>query len=611
VDVLVHPGPAEETIEHLRRLGVHARAVGELATATVDGDVIVVRRGARVGAGFAERLAAAATDGVTATVAALALPEGDPDVVARRSLKLHARTTRLTFDCTWVSGAAAALAGPLDEGFGRRCSELGLVHVVADDVLVTGVPPTDPSDPLDREEIPPLPPRPLTRLHRALAWTRRVVDGLDLTIDGRVLREMRSGTEIQALALIEALVRTDAARVRVLVTSEAPELPDVETFVETDGVRRSALVHRPYQVSSADDLRQLGLVGERLVVTHQDLLLYHDPAYHRSADAWAGYRRLTGAALAAADAVVAITDHVGRDLLAEDLVHPGRLTTVYQGTDHDRPGEAVAPAGLEALAGRPFIVQLGTDLRHKNRPFSIALLSELRRLGWPGALVLAGPGVEHGSSARAEDALVDGDLAAHVVRLGAVTDEQRRWLYREAAAVAFPSVSEGFGLIPFEAAAAGTPPLVAHVSAMAELLPAELALLLPWDPVASAGRVLAVLHDPAPLTRAVHEIGQRLTWDRTAAALLKVYDDVFALPSRRAVISARETLAAEARRGHWEGRYWALRDEVGPTGLALVGRDGVLPEDAQRALVALTRRRLTRGPLLKTLRATARLGRTR
>jgi len=573
-EVLVHPAPAAETVERLRALGIAARAVEDLTT--LAGDVVLVRDGARVAAGFVERLQAAAPDATVATVAAIALPDGDPAVVAERALGLRPRTTTLSLDCTLVTAAALDAAGPLDQGFAERCAALGLLHVIADDVLVTGVPATDMSDPLDRFEYGDLPPRPATRLERALTWTRRVVEGLEVTLDVRMLRDVRSGTEVQALALIEALQRTGAVKLRLLLEEGVPVPEAVREFpvvTEAKGARRTAIVHRVSQVAGAEDLLRLAHVGERLVVSHLDLLLFHDPAYHASTDTWAGYRRMTASALAAADLVVAISAAAADDLRAEDLVPAERLRRVHLGTDHERPGEAVRPPGV---GDGPFIVQLGSDLRHKQRPFAIALVAELRALGWPGGLVLAGPSVEHGSSREQEP---EHDF---VVKLGSVSDAERRWLYREAAAVAFPSTSEGFGLVPFEAANAGTLPLVAPVSALRELVGEENALLVPWDPKASAERVLPALTSPGAIVGAVRERGARLTWDATARQLLELYDEVLALPARAAAHSAFQALAAEARRGHWEGTYYDLRNQVGANGIELAQ---ALPENAQRALL--------------------------
>ena len=59
-------------------------------------------------------------------------------------------------------------------------------------------------------------------------------------------------------------------------------LEGVETITDVVGVPRTAIVHRPYQVSTAEDVTRLAHAGERLVVSHLDLLLYHDSAYHRT-----------------------------------------------------------------------------------------------------------------------------------------------------------------------------------------------------------------------------------------------------------------------------------------------------------------------------------------
>ncbi len=129
---------------------------------------------------------------------------------------------------------------------------------------------------------------------------------------------------------------------------------------------------------------------------------------------------------------------------------------------------------------------LGTDFRHKNRVFALRLLEALReREGWDGTLVLAGPRVSDGSSARRGGALPRDPARARRARGDAARGERggegvAAW--SAAAAVLYPTTFEGFGLMPFEAAAAGRPCLFASHTALAETLPAELATLVPWDP---------------------------------------------------------------------------------------------------------------------------------
>jgi hypothetical protein len=229
------------------------------------------------------------------------------------------------------------------------------------------------------------------------------------------------------------------------------------------------------------------------------------------------------------------------------------------------------------------MVMLGADFRHKNRGFGIELLQALRKRGWQGSLVLAGPHVEHGS---AEEPEVEG-----VVRLGQVSGGEPAWLYENAALALYPTVAEGFGLVPFEAARAGTACMFAPVSSLVEVIGAELATLVAWDAEASADRALELLCDETARRRladAIAERGRAYTWAATAERLVDIYRDVLRRPPQpvRAL-----TLGAEAR---------------SDVANALVGPGGHLPPDVQRALLAISTRPALRGPAFAALRASYR-----
>jgi glycosyltransferase involved in cell wall biosynthesis len=111
--------------------------------------------------------------------------------------------------------------------------------------------------------------------------------------------------------------------------------------------------------------------------------------------------------------------------------------------------------------------------------------------------------------------------------LPAVTEAEKAWLYSHASAVAYPSVEEGFGLIPFEAARAGVPCLFAHEAALAETLPAEAAVLELSDAASSAERALPLLRQGPQRERQLELVGaaaRRLgDADSARAKLLAVY----------------------------------------------------------------------------------------
>ena len=176
-----------------------------------------------------------------------------------------------------------------------------------------------------------------------------------------------------------------------------------------------------------------------------------------------------------------------------------------------------------------------------------------------------------------------------------MSEAEKAWLYARATAVLYPTVYEGFGLVPFEAAAAGTPCFWAPQSSLPEVLADAPAVIVPWDAEATADRVLPHLEDGSGLVDAVKAAAAALTWDRAAAELLDAYDEAVRLPARESAVLARAEMVTQSA-------YWGLRHDIGDTGMALVGPgEPLLPADAQRTLAGLLSRKATRGPIMRML----------
>ena len=75
------------------------------------------------------------------------------------------------------------------------------------------------------------------------------------------------------------------------------------------------------------------------------------------------------------------------------------------------------------------------------------------------------------SSETAEQELISKhvNLRGTVTTLGHVTSEERTWLLTNAAAVLYPSSAEGFGFVPYEAAALNTPTTFAAFGPLKEI----------------------------------------------------------------------------------------------------------------------------------------------
>lgn len=602
------------------------------------------------------------------------------DGLAARTLALRPRLSRAVGPCVYVRREAIELVGPLDEelnlraaleiDFAQRCLLSGLAHVAADDVVVERLAPDggtqagepgaeiDRLEPRLRERYPYLSASPALGESRVLAHALQVARGsgqkLWVTLDARALDGAVTGTQVHIVELIRALAATGQLRLRLLVREHRIDpqtlallrrLPETELLAENsidEQTPPSSVFHRPQQAFAPEDVELAVRLGERIVLSQLDLIAYRNPGYFADANAWAAYRRASRHGMSAAERVVVFSDHTRRELISDALVEDERIRVVAPGLDHPVPAPPRRPAALGQSAGEPdsadgdlsgFLLCLGTDFRHKNRVFALALLAALReRHGWDGSLVLAGTHIPHGSSRELEQALLEErpSLREAVIELGAISEQEKAWLMNRAAAVVYPSVYEGFGLVPFEAALNGVPCLFAAQSSLAESAPQDTATILPWDPGRSAAAAHALLCDPAARERhvqALATVAAGLTWRATAEAMVELYAEAAAAPVRDAATLSRDAVERERRltaehqvvvqrligeREYAQRMYDELNAEVG-SGLSLIGPHGSLPDGLQRALLAISARpalsRILYGALAKTFVATRGIGR--
>lgn len=614
--------PVGATLQELRARTPDAVPVVEVDSesaalaSAAPSDVVLVHAGCAVAPDWLDGLRAAAYAGDTiATAAALSQHDVAAELDRARldaaagalgagSLRLRPRVPRLAGPCVYVRRSAIELVGA-GEDFGRRCVERGLSHVLADDVLVLDPDPADRAD-ADRLSGP---------VARALAAARRSLGGLSVVIDARILLGPTTGTHVHVLELIGGLAGVEGVRLTAIVPDEPSEhalarleaLPGVSlvTYREASaGVGAGAdIVHRPFQLSNAGDLTFLRSLGDRVILTQQDLIAFHNPSYFPTPEAWQAYRELTRVALASVDRVAFFSAHARDDALGEDLVAPARASVVHLGVDHPgspsgaseasgTPAPSLPPAAAERLGpSTPAMLCLGTDFHHKNRVFALRMLAALRRIhGWDGVLVFAGPTVAHGSSRPQERQLAAAhpELADAVLDLGAVSEAEKHWLFERCALVLYPSVVEGFGLVPFEAAAHRVPCMWAPGSSLSELLPDDAAEIVSWDEHRSAEHALALLADGPARERnltALDAAASGLSWEATARRLAEVY---------------RETADAPAQLPVHAGA--AMSGLLSEDAARLVGPGGELPADVERPLLALATHRHVAAPLFGALK---------
>jgi GT2 family glycosyltransferase/glycosyltransferase involved in cell wall biosynthesis len=449
-------------------------------------------------------------------------------------------------------------------------------------------------------------------LAASLAAARVALVGMRVGVDAMCVGPTTMGTQITVLETIRALAeREDVVETHVFIPHACPgrtrellsALPGV-TLHPTGALvvqerHKVDVVYRPYQVTQPGELEWLRTVGERVVINQLDMIAFHNPAYFPNDDRWPRYRDLARLAGVVADGLAFISHHSEAEARREGIVGDGTAArVVYNGTAHSLSLTDLAAQPVPGRQPKPgFLLCIGASYLHKNRPFTIELWRKLRERGWDGELVLVGPTPPEGSSQarEAEMLLQHPELADGVLRLGAVSDGQKTWLMENAGLVLYPTVSEGFGLVPFEAGLFGVPALSTRQGSLDEVLPREVLALESWDVDAAADLALTLLQDDEAITRqcaALRTRAAEFTWDRTAELLHSLFVEVIGRPGNRAQALRGEAPGAAGRSRRrpppqlHRGFAWAVRQVVDrPDVKQALSPPGSRRERAGRAII--------------------------
>lgn len=234
--------------------------------------------------------------------------------------------------------------------------------------------------------------------------------------------------------------------------------------------------------------------------------------------------RLAGRALTAAvrrGAVVHASSAATADAVRE-LFPSAEVVTVLLGALPVPPPAATPP--LPSLAGRPFVLALGTHERRKGLPALVRAFGRLPHRDL--ALVLAGsPGDDSEAVREAIDALGP-SAAGRVLLTGRIDEPTRSWLLRNAAALAYPSLDEGFGFPLLDAMQVGTPVVATAAGSIPEVA-GDAALLVPvGDTDALAGALDRAVTDDVTrhgLVAAGERRWSRFDWNTCAHGLAALY----------------------------------------------------------------------------------------
>lgn len=507
------------------------------------------------------------------------------DRIRQTSLRLYPVIPTAVGHCIYFKRSALNAVGYFDEAFApgygeevdfsQRAVVAGFLHVLADDLFVyhkgsrsfegrgqeikRRIRTTH--DKLVFERYPWYAgwiARASADTHNALAQTieraQVALLGYHIAIDATCIGGPITGTQIATLELVRALATIPAPDVHLSLIvhdgvdraallgvdrliDEIVPLSDLQDLAQP----RFNLVHRPFQVRTAKELIFLRKIAHRLIISQLDFIAFSNPSYAARPEEWERYRRLTQLAFGIADGVVFISHDGIQDAGQQGIyIDAERACVVSLGVDHLLHSGAPDTVARDSskLPEPPFILMLGTNFRHKNRLYALALVRALvQKYNWDGKLVFAGPNATWGGSEADEALLLERspELQTSVCYLGPVSQAEKQWLLENGSLLLYPSTYEGFGLVPFEAAAAGTPALTTRAASLGEVLGDSVTYLDTFDPEDGADVVWSLISDPAAAARQLAAIQARmaiLTWSAAAKQTWDFYMRILALPPR-------------------------------------------------------------------------------
>jgi glycogen(starch) synthase len=226
-----------------------------------------------------------------------------------------------------------------------------------------------------------------------------------------------------------------------------------------------------------------------------------------------------------ADAVIAVSHHLARQLEERYAARPERVRVIYNAV---RPSPRLTPV----TSARRTVLYLGRLAAMKGVDTFLRAAARVAP-AFPDALfVVAGEGPEY---PRLVDLAVHLGIADSVLFLGHVTEDERVVLLASASVFVLPSIVEPFGIAALEAMAAGVPVILSKTSGVAEMAKSVFAVDF-WDTEEFASRIAELLIYPV-LQSTMGEGGRadalREGWPERALQTVGVYAELLRGPGGR------------------------------------------------------------------------------
>ena len=306
---------------------------------------------------------------------------------------------------------------------------------------------------------------PAAPVSHVAAWARGSIWPAAFAINGRFLSQAVTGVQRYGREIVRAIDRLALER-GLLIDLLLPCGVDPPADIRALRPRGVGIVkghvweqtvmplHRPRLLSLCNTAPILGRGG---------VLCIHDANVFEVPDSYSPeFRRfytILHPLLVRSGAQIATVSHHAADRIAHHL-RIDASSIIVAGDGHEHALAWDAKQATVRPGERPFILIIGSLARHKNTARVLEIAAELDDRGLD-VLVAGVTGTVFSASAAAQ--------SANVRYLGRITDDDLAFLLGRAFCLAFPSLSEGFGLPMLEAMVWGCPVIASRATSLPEV----------------------------------------------------------------------------------------------------------------------------------------------
>jgi hypothetical protein len=375
-------------------------------------------------------------------------------------------------------------------------------------------------------------PKLYSCIRRRLTIVRKII------VNGKFLSAEMTGVHRVAAELLKSAVALQAN------CPDQQKRIDFELWVPHDGVEGARALALPFKVVGplrgiaweqlslplrAKGQMVLSLCNVGPMLSRNAMTMFHDAqvritpkSYAPAFRAW--YWLHQGAAGRRHRRILTVSQFSRGQIARFDIAAIDKIGVVPNGVDHvleiHEDHGVIARLGLQP---HRYVVALANVQAHKNiavllKAFADPALGDVK-------LVL------FGSASRQDFERAGYAVPPNAVFAGRIGDGELRTLYGQAACIAFPSTTEGFGLPPLEAMLVGCPAVVAPEGALPEICGSAVLYVDARDPAGWARELARVVSDQdlrGTLAEAGRRQAGRFTW-RSAAS--RMIEEILALPA--------------------------------------------------------------------------------